>query len=94
MKKHDIKSYVRLNKKKMFIGLLTSIVTASNHTKCILSSSQKCMTQPTLTDLHPNEYSRGYITIHLRLIQIDMSELVKLLMTYSIKYVFQTKQNI
>ena len=68
MKKHDIKSYVRLNKKKMFIGLLTSIATASNHTKCMSSSSQKCMTQPTVTDLHPNEYSRSYITIHLWLI--------------------------
>ena len=30
--------------KKRFIGLLTSIV-----------SSKKCMTQPTLINLHPNE---------------------------------------
>ena len=34
--------------KKIFIGLLTSIVSAFNHTKCVLLSSHKCMTQPTL----------------------------------------------
>ena len=28
--------------KKMFIVLLTSIVSASNHTKCISLSNQKC----------------------------------------------------
>ena len=42
----------------MFIGLLTSLVNASNYTKCVSLSSQKCMTQPTLIDLHPNEYSQ------------------------------------
>ena len=44
--------------KKIFIGLLTAIVSASNHTKCALLSNQKCMTQPTLINLHPNEYSQ------------------------------------
>ena len=44
--------------KKMFIGLSTSIVSASNHTKCVPLSNQKCMTQPTLSSLHPNEYSQ------------------------------------
>ena len=43
---------------KMFIGLLTSIVTACNHTKCKLLSYQKCMTQPTLLNFYPNEYSQ------------------------------------
>ena len=43
---------------KMFIGLLTSIVSASNHTKCTLVSNQKCMTHPTLISLCPNEYSQ------------------------------------
>ena len=38
--------------------LLISIVNASDHTKCVLLSSQKCMTQPTLINLHPNEYSQ------------------------------------
>ena len=45
--------------KKMFIELLTRIVSASNHTKCISFSNQKCMIQPTLLNLHPNEYSQG-----------------------------------
>ena len=41
----------------MCIGLLTSIVSASNHTKCVSLNNQKCMTQPTLINSHPNEYS-------------------------------------
>ena len=32
----------------MFMGLLISIVNASNQTECISLSNQKCMTQPTL----------------------------------------------
>ena len=49
--------------KKMFYGLLTGknglltgLVNGPNHTKCILLSNQKCMMQPTLINLHPNEY--------------------------------------
>ena len=41
--------------KKIFIGLSTCITNASNHTMCVSLSNQKCMTQPTLTNLHPNE---------------------------------------
>ena len=41
--------------KKVFIGLLSSIVNASNHTKCVWLSNQKCMIQPTLVNLHPTE---------------------------------------
>ena len=41
--------------KKIFIGLLSSIVNASNHTKCVWLSNQKCMIQPTLVNLHPTE---------------------------------------
>ena len=44
--------------KKMFIVLLTSIVSACNHTKFVSLSNQKCMTQPILINLHPNEYSQ------------------------------------
>ena len=40
------------------IGLLTGIVSASNHAKCLFLSNQKCMIQPTLINLHPNEYSQ------------------------------------
>ena len=44
--------------KKTFIELLTDIVCASNHSKRVLLSNQKCMIQPTLINLHPNEYSQ------------------------------------
>ena len=43
---------------KMFILSLTSIVSASNHTKTIWLSNQKCMRQPILINLHPNEYKQ------------------------------------
>ena len=46
--------------KKIFIGLLTCIVSASNHTKCVLLSNHKCMIQPTLTNLHPKEHSQEF----------------------------------
>ena len=46
--------------RKIFIILLTSIVSASNHTKQILLSNQKCMTQHTFINLHPNEYSQEF----------------------------------
>ena len=42
----------------MFIVLLSSIVYASNGTKCISLSNQKCKTQRTLINLCPNEYSQ------------------------------------
>ena len=42
--------------KKIFVLLLTSIVSASNHTKSVSLSNQKCMNQPTLINLHLNEY--------------------------------------
>ena len=41
--------------KKIFIGSLTDIVTAFNHTKCISLSNQKCMIKATLINLHSNE---------------------------------------
>ena len=44
----------------MFMGLLISIVNASNHTKCLSVSNQKYMIQPTLIGLHPNEYSQEF----------------------------------
>ena len=46
--------------KKAFIGLLTGLVIGSNHAKCVSLSNQKCMTQPTLINLHPNEYSQEF----------------------------------
>ena len=42
----------------MFIRLLASIVSASNHTKCLSLNNHKCMTQPIVSNLHPKEYSQ------------------------------------
>ena len=53
--------------KKIFIGLLAGIVSASNHTRCISLSNQKYITQPTLINLHPNDTVKNFTTIHLRL---------------------------
>ena len=44
--------------KKMFFGLLTSIVNAFGHTKDLSLSNQQCMNQTTLINLHPNEYTQ------------------------------------
>ena len=44
--------------KKMFMGLLTSLVNASNHKKRPSLSNRKCEIQPTLINLHPNECSQ------------------------------------
>ena len=46
--------------KKMFIVLLSSIINVSNHTKCVSLSNQKCMIQPTIVNLNPNEYSQEF----------------------------------
>ena len=40
--------------KKSFIGLLTGIVSASNHAKCVSLNNRKCMIKPTLINLQPN----------------------------------------
>ena len=42
--------------KKVLVMKLTSIVSGSNHTKCISLSNQKCMTRPSVVNSHPNEY--------------------------------------
>ena len=44
--------------KKIFIGLLTGLFNGSNHTKSESLSNQKCEIQPTLINLHLNEYSQ------------------------------------
>ena len=46
--------------KKLFTGLLTGIVSASNHAKRVSFSNQKCMTKPPLINLYPNEYSQEF----------------------------------
>ena len=65
--------------KEIFIGQLTGLVNASNRTKCLYLTNQEYTTQPTIFNLHPYEF---------------VSEAVILIMTYLIKYVFQTKQKI
>ena len=79
--------------KKMFMGLLISVVNGSNHTKCMSLSNQKCMIQATLINLHPNEYIQEFHYYSFAVI-LDLLNVVILLMTYLIKYVFQTKQKI
>ena len=39
---------------------MISIVSASNHRKCVLLSNQKCEIQPTFINLHLNEYSQEF----------------------------------
>ena len=73
--------------KKMFIVLLTSIVNASNHTKCVSLSNQKF-------EIAPNSRIKNYTTIHLQLNSTNVLEVVILSMTYLIKYVFQIRQEI
>ena len=46
--------------KKIFVGLLTSLVNGSKHKRCVSFSNKKCMIQPTLINLHPNEYSQEF----------------------------------
>ena len=45
--------------KKMFMGLLTSIVNAFDHTKCVSLNNQQFMAQSALINLNCNEYTRG-----------------------------------
>ena len=53
------------------------------------------MTQPTLTDLHPNEYSQGFYYYLFAVILAKFSGICNtFLMTCLIKYVFQIKQKI
>ena len=44
----------------MFILVLSRIVNACNHTKCVSLSNQKCEIQPTLINLYPNEYGQEF----------------------------------
>ena len=46
--------------KKMFVVLLSSIGNASNHTKCVSLSNQKCKIQPALINWHSNKYSQEF----------------------------------
>ena len=83
--------------KNMVIVVLTSTVSASNHTKCVSLSNQKCMIQPTVNLLLIYilmNTVKNFTIIHFQLKQIDLLKVVTLLMTYLIKYVYQIKQKI
>ena len=78
--------------KKMFIVLLSSIVNASNHTKCVLLSNQKCKNQPTLINLHPNECSQEF---HYYPFAVKLDRCAGSCNTLNdLSYVFQIKQRI
>ena len=57
----------------MFIGLLTGIVLASNNTKRVSYGNRKCITQPTLINLHPSEYTQ---VLHYYLFAINLDRCV------------------
>ena len=79
--------------RKIFIGLLTGIVSASNHTKWMSLSNRKCIAQPTLINLHPNKYSQEF---HYYPFAVKLNSCAGriLITTFLIRYVFQIKQKI
>ena len=76
----------------MYFGLLTSLVSATDQTKCVSLGSQKCMTQPSFINLHPNKYNQ-----ELRYYPFAVN-LDRCAGSYSwwffVEYVFQMKQDI
>ena len=79
---------------KICIGLLTGLVNRWNHTKYVLLSHQKCVSQPALINLHPNKYSEEFPYYPCAPKLDKCVWILKHLMTYLIKYVFQIKQKI
>ena len=41
--------------------IISAIVNGSTHTKSLSLINKTCMTQPTLTNLHPNKYSQEFL---------------------------------
>ena len=79
--------------KKLFIGLLTSIVNASNHTKCVTSNNQQCMTQSSLVNLHRTEYTQG-LRYYPFAVNLDRYVGSRNTLDDLIEYVFQIRQKI
>ena len=78
----------------MFIGLLIGLVNGSNHTKSVSLSNQICMIQPTLTNLHLNEYSEKF---NYYPFAVELDRCVGSCNTLNDLYnkiLFQTKQNL
>ena len=53
--------------KKMFTGILTGLVNASNHTRCVSLSNQKCEIQPTLLIYILMNTVKNYTIMNLQL---------------------------
>ena len=53
--------------------MLTGIVNATNQTKCVSLSNQKCKIQSTLINLHPNEYSQE---LHCNTCEVKLNKCV------------------
>ena len=49
-----------IKKKKIIVLSLSSIADATNHTKCVSLSNQKCETEASFINLHPNKYSQEF----------------------------------
>ena len=60
--------------KKIFIGLLASIVSASSKMKCVFLSNQKWTAVPASINLHPNEYTLG---LHYYLFAVNFDRYVR-----------------
>ena len=80
--------------KKIFFGLLTSIVNDSSHTKCVSLSNQKFKIQSILINLHSSEYIQGLGSYPFTVNLDRCVGVLAILLTHLIKYVFQTKQKI
>ena len=76
--------------REIFLGLLIGLVNGSDHTKYSWLSNQKCMTQPTLINFHPNEYSQEF---HYYPFAVKLDKCVGSCNTLN-EYVFQIKQRI
>ena len=77
--------------KKKFIGLLTGLIIASNHTKCVFINNQKYEIQPTFINLHSNQCSQE---CHYYPFTVKLDKCVgscNNLSGVSNKYVFQIK---
>ena len=75
----------------MFVVLLISIDDVSNYTKCVSVGNQKCMTQPILTNVRPNEYNQQ-LCYHPFAVNLDRCVgSFNTLNNQSNKYVFQKK---
>ena len=72
----------------MFIGLLASAVKASSHTKCESLNNQQCMTQTTLINFYPNEYTQGLCYYPFAV------NLERCVASFNALNMFQTKQKI